>query len=220
MKFKTAFKKNCRYIPIVVIVFYSIVFLSVLTYPVSAEIINPYDPIPSSNETNAFYMFEGQAYVFSKGVGSNLYLYAEDGGQIFREFTIQMFANQKAFYQIKIDDQVFEEGEFVFRKQVKAESAYSTATIKVTLKNLTGVELPSFVFADLILLDVGEVPPDEPGGEISPIIEPYIRMTQGEMNAFIAIRLVTDISLTILGFLVGSSLAVIKTDYQGVEQVG
>jgi uncharacterized membrane protein YqaE (UPF0057 family) len=44
-------------------------------------------------------------------------------------------------------------------------------------------------------------------------------MTQGQWNMYIFMRLLIDITLTILGYLAGSSLAVIKCDYRGVEQI-
>jgi len=227
MRLIKTMRRNCKYIPFVVIIFYSIVFLMVFTTPYTSAgntdggIVDPYLPPSkngSSNASDVFYRFEGQVFILSKGEGSDLYLYAQDNANIFREFSIYMLTNQKSYYQILIDNQVHSEGEFEFMKIVKASSPYSSADIEVKLVNETGVELPSFKFSNLILLDVGEAP-GEPE-EISPIIEPYIKMTQGEMNVFIATRLITDLSLTILGFLVGSSIAVLKTDYQGVEQVG
>jgi hypothetical protein len=179
---------------------------------------------PQNNTINLFYQFEGRVFVLGQPI-STIWSYAStDGGMITSKFEVHMFANQHCYYQIKLDNQTVDQGDFDFWRKVPLETQYTSAEIEVTLKNVTGVTLPKFTFAHISIYRPdagggGGGPGGGGDGDISPIIEPYIKMTQGQWNMFILARLLIDITLAVLGYLAGSSLAVIKCDYRGVEQV-
>jgi hypothetical protein len=175
-----------------------------------------------NNITKRFEQFEGRVYILAKpSPGSDLFLYGAPNGKLFREFEIHMFANEHAYYQIKLDNQTLEVGQFDFFKKTTAESPYNVITVEVILKNETDITLPVFKFANLKLIDLGEPTEkeEEEEEEPSPIIEPYRKIfTPSEWNIHLATRMISLIGLTVLGYLVGSSLAIIKMDLQGAER--
>jgi hypothetical protein len=228
--FRKALKLNSKWHPLVIPMIVVIMYTSLFScaYLVSAD-----DPgiggiqypggNQSGNAVNMFYQFEGRVYVLGETIG-NMYVYAiPSGGIITSKFVIEMFANQHCYYQIRLDNQTVDQGDFDFWKRVPLQSQYSFTDIEVTLRNVTGVTLPKFTFSHVTI-----IPPEGSGtgagndngnGGVSPILEPYIKMTQGEWSLFIIARLFIDIALGVLGYLAGSSLAVIKCDYRGVEQM-
>jgi len=199
---------------IVQTILFSLAFISE-----SSEAQNITNPFDSGGIDSKFYKYEGRVYLVGNLPGNDLFLHGATNCQMYRKFEVHMLANQHSFYKIIMDNQTYKTGEFDFWTKVEVESPYNYVDVEVILQNRTGVELPKFTFYNMYL--IGAPPPSEGGDEedTSTILDPYIQMTRGELNAFVALRLFSDISLTILGFLAGSSSAVIRSDYQGVYRV-
>ena len=189
----------------------------------SAEITNPFGGSSGndSNYSEIFDQFEGFVIVASAvDVGSHdLHLYALPGqrAQIYRNFSIYIFTNQPCFYEVKVDDQVLTRGHSLWKAIVKSSSPYSEMNIEVTLINETNSSLPVFRFSGLKLLDSPWDVIDE--GDGAPIVEEWIRFTQGEFTAWIIRGILLQLSFAFLGIVAGTSYASIHADLRGIQRV-
>lgn len=194
---------------------------SLIIPSVSGEIINPFAPEGNvSNYTEKFKQFEGFVAVMSGvNVGAHdLHLYALPGqrAQLYRNFSVFIFSNMPCFYEVRIDDQVYQRGYCEWRASVKASSPYAMVNIKVTLINETNTSLPVFLFKDVKLLDSPWEAFEE--GEI-PIAEEWIRFTRGEFNAWVLTRIAVNILFAFLAVVSGTSYATIQADLRGIQRV-
>ena len=197
----------------------------IFTNQVKAEIINPFEPDKSyddlTNYTEIFKQFEGFVMLTSvQGGGGTLHLMAvpDKSAQIYRNFSIYIFSNQPCFYEIKIDDQVFQRGYSEWKKVVRTKSDYNSINIKVTLVNMTNVTLQPFNFPELTILDS----PWDAAGEGEggpPIAEEWIRFSRLEFTNWVLARIAIDIGFALLGIMVGISMATISADYSGIKRV-
>ena len=242
MKTTGYFIKNVLRFSAIVIPVYIIMMLGVSTFyyenphlhfidQVKGDIINPFDPDyqddEDGNETDyieKFKQFEGYVILASatEAGGHDLHLFALPGqkAQIYRNYSIYIFTNQPCYYQVMVDDQLYERGHSEWKTKVRGSSPYSNINIEVTLINETNATLPVFKFKDVTLL----YSPWETGGggagdEDEEEGEEWIRFSQGEFNTFIAIRIVSDIIYAFLGVVAGISFAAVRTDTLGIQRV-
>jgi hypothetical protein len=146
----------------------------------------------------------------------------QNGANLYRDFSIYIFTNQQANYQIKIDNFTVESGSVSWLKRIDQHSDYSKADIYVLVENLTG-GVRDFSFDDIRLVDNpwSSSQPDESENNqrsIPDIIKPYVEMSQGEFNLFIAKRVIADIASVIAGIIVGIQIAALKADFRGIER--
>ena len=169
----------------------------------------------SENVSQMFKMYEGKVIILSRQNNTNnIVSPTQKGGVMYPYFEIYMFANQPSYYLIKLDNQTYKMGHFVWWARVKAHTEYQTIDVEVILKNKTGVELPSFKFTNIHVIQYPseEKPPS--------VVEPYVRMfTEGEVTMMLVKRVISDTILMFWGFLTGVGIAVIHADLRGVERV-
>lgn len=188
---------------------------------VSAKIVNPFDTDYEGSKQNyskKFSQFEGFAIIMSAVEVSshNLHLFALPGqnAQLYRNFSIYMFSNQPFYYEIKIDDQVYQRGYSEWKGIVKASSPYNDLNVQVKLINETNATLPIFYFKNLKLLDSPWEAVSE--GEGPPVIEEWIKFTQGEFTMWIVKMIAIQLSFGFFGAVIGTSTASIKADLRGI----
>lgn len=238
MSHKTASKKNkCKLIILGLIFYILIMSLFTVNYLNKNNLdLDKYDAIiiPGGEggtggttpiEDKTYTIFDAQVIIMSnidKDDKYKLHLFALPGqvAEIYRDFSIFMYSNQPANYLIKIDNQTHTTGSFNWIKRIDTRSEYRNIDILVILENATGVSR-QFKFNNLRLIEspwVKSEDKDEGEDKIPDFIEPYIRMTQGEMNIFIAQRVFADIAAVVLGILFGTQLAAVKADLRGIER--
>jgi len=183
------------------------------------EVVNPFETIPVSNYSNRFSRFEGYVVISSGVKDHDLHLYALPGeiAQIYRNFSVLIFANMPCFYEVKIDDQVYERGYCEWRSVVKASSPYTTVNVEVLLLNETNVSLPLFEFKDLKLLDSPWEAIEEGEGPV--VVEEWIRFTRGEFTTWVLMRIGIQILFAFLGIVSGTSYATVHADLRGIERI-
>jgi len=191
---------------------------------VSAEIVNPFDTDykgTKQNYTEKFAQFEGFVVIMSAvEINShNLHLFALPGqnAQIYRNFSIFIFSNQPCYYEIKIDDQVYQRGYSEWKGIVKGSSPYNDMNVQVKLINETNASIPIFYFTNLKLLDS---PWEAIGGEETPApVEEWIKFRQGEWSFFVIKQIAVGIVFVFVGMMVGTSSAAIKADLRGIQRI-
>ena len=201
----------------------------VFTDQLSAEFVNPFESgnenSNMSNYTQYFDQFEGFVIVGSATEVNNhhLHLFAlpNQKANVYRDIKIYIFSNQPCYYRVKVDDQIHSQGYNEWKSSVKATSSYSTVSIEVTLVNETNVTLPVFIFKDLVLMDNpwDAVSDDDDDDSSVTDVDEWIRMSRGEFNMFIATRIAVDIIFGFLGFVAGTSIAVMHADTMGIQRV-
>lgn len=161
-----------------------------------------------------FKMYEGKVIVLSrKNNTRNIVSPDSVDGRMYPDFEIYMFANQPSYYLIKLDNQTYKTGYFKWWARVKAHTEYQSIDIEVVLKNKTGVELPHFTYKHVAITHGGAAQPPS-------IVEPYVKMfTEGQVNAMLIKRVISDMLLAIWGLLTGIGMAVIRADLRGIERV-
>jgi len=176
---------------------------------VANDIKNPFgDEIENDtlNYFEKFKQFEGFVIVASATETNthDLHLMALPGqrAKLYRNFTIFMFSNMPCYYEIKIDDQVFERGYFEWKASVKSSSPYNTLDISVRLINETNVSLPGFNFIGMELLDSPWEVIEE--GEGPAVIEEWIRMTRGEFTTWVIKMILMQIAFGFIGAVGGT----------------
>ena len=192
------------------------------------SITDPLDTEPEKNgadDKTEPDIFDAQVIVMSNierhtGHPLHLFILPGQGGQLYRDFSVYIFTNQKVDYLIKIDNQTYDSGTGGWMKIVKARSEYDAVDISVTLVNSSLVER-KFGFNNLQLLDSPwqTAPGDGDDINIPDIVEPYIKMTQGEMSMFIVKRVFADVVSVIAAIVIGIQIAAMKSDLRGIERV-
>lgn len=190
----------------------------------SAEIVNPFsndNATGGSNYSEVFEQFEGFVIIASavETTSHNLHLFALPGqnAQIYRNFSIYVFSNQPCFYEVRIDDQILQQGHSNWKAVVKSSSPYTTMDVKVTLINDTNVSLPVFIFSGIKLLDSPWDAIDE--GEGPPVAEEWIRFSQGEFTAWVIRGILIQVGFAFLGVVCGTSYASVHADLRGIQRV-
>jgi len=166
-----------------------------------------------------FKQFEADVFILSGHQEHDLFLSARPGAkaQLYRNFSIYIFSNQPCFYEIKMDDQIYERGYLEFKTVVKASSPYEHVSIYVRLINNSNVSLPTFSFSELPLLDSPwEISGEE--GEAA-IVEEWIRFTRGEFTSWVIMRILIDVGFAFLGVVFGTSYATLHADLRGIDQI-
>lgn len=193
---------------------------------VSADIPNPfeggdYDNGDIKNYSEIFKQFEGYVILASnvESGSHDLHLFALPGqnAQIYRNFTLFIFTNQPCYYEVKIDDQVYQRGYSEWKALVKSSSPYTTMNIVVTLKNETNATLPLFEFKNIKLLDS---PWEAQGGEEEvPVVEEWIRFSRGEFTWWVIRGIALQLGFAFLGIVSGTAYASIHADTRGINRV-
>ena len=233
LRFRIIKKTACRCALIMIVYVFIMLFVSAIIHDnpemifpgqVSADITNPFDNeniTDPFNYSERFKQFEGFVILASatETKTHDLHLMALPGqrAKIYRNFTIYIFSNMPCFYEVRIDDQVFERGSCEWKAKVRSSSPYNTINIEVRLVNLTNVSLPVFNFKNIELLDspweaVGE-------GEGPPVVEEWIRMTRGEFSMWVIRNILMQICFGFLGAVGGISLATMHADLRGIERI-
>lgn len=234
-RFKLKRTKEILRISAIVLVLYIFLMLFIsaviqdnpeLMFPgqVSADITNPFGDddsnITDQNYSERFKQFEGFVVVASatETKTHDLHLMALPGqrAKLYRNFTIYIFSNMPCFYEIRLDDQVYERGFSEWKAKVSGSSPYNTLDIEVRLINLTNVSLPVFLFSGLELLDN---PWEATGGGGTPVVEEWIRMTRGDFSVWVIKMIFMQIGFGFLGAVGGTSLATIHADIRGIERL-
>jgi hypothetical protein len=197
------------------------------------DIVNPFPDPPSGGnqtvpDTTGSGVFDAQVMLLSnveRGTQYNIHLFALPGqkAELFRDFSVYIYSNQPANYLIKVDGQTHASGSVIWMKKIELHSEYETMDVFVTLENKTGVSR-EFKFEKIVLLDspwqTKDKDKDKQADEDVPdLIDPYVRMSRGELNEFIIKRVFADIVAVILAILFGLQLAALKADLRGIDRV-
>lgn len=197
------------------------------------DVINPFpDPPSGGNQTTpketGSNVFDAQVILMSnveRGTQYYIHLFALPGqkAELFRDFTVFIYSNQPANYLIKVDGQTHASGSVGWMKKIDLHSDYESMDVIVTLENKTGVSR-EYKFEKIVLLDSPWQTKDkdktgEDDEDVPDIIDPYVRMSRGELNEFIIKRVFADIMAVILAILFGLQLAALKADLRGIDRV-
>lgn len=200
------------------------------TSQVSAGIINPFennndggtnDFDNMTDYVEYFKQFEADVFILSGHESHDLFLSARPGNtksQIYRNFSIYIFSNMPCFYEIKIDEQLYQRGYSEFKTVVKASSPYEDMVVSVRIINQTNVSLPLFMFSNIILLDSPwDIITEEGEGGLP--AEEWVRFSRGEFTTWVIMRIIIDIGFVFMGVVAGTSYATLHADLRGIEQV-
>ena len=246
--FKKIFRNTRKYIHVVVLGFLLyILIISTLTvfYLDNPQLVftdreydNPFqrfgdftDPLDfpeeDENETDGGpQIYDAQVILMSnieRHTDHILHLFALPGqrSQIYRDFSVLIYVSDTSEYLLKVDNQTFDSGTVTWMTRIDVHTEYDEVDVKVYLTNATNAER-IFDFKGVYLLDSPwQSTPDDSGDEpdIPDIVEPYIKMSQGEFSMFVAKRIFADIASVIAAILIGIQLAAIKSDLRGIERV-
>jgi len=240
--FKKSKKTTCKFILIgllayaLIISFSTAIFLDTHSFKTDfldnyEDIINPFpgdgnNTKPPDEKTDPN-VFDAQVILMSnveRGTSYNIHLFALPGqkSELYRDFSVYIYTSQKANYIVKVDNQTRKSGEVTWMERIDLNSEYETMDVKVILNNKTGVQR-DFVFKKITLLDspwqAKEDKDKDKDESVPDIIDPYIRMSRGELNEFVAKRVIADIAAVILGILFGVQIAALKADLRGIDRV-
>ena len=185
------------------------------------------DTIPDEWENpNASKMFDVQVLILSNiqtetSYTTHLFVAPGQTAKIYRDFAVFIFANQKATYIIKMDNQTYTSGAMFWMKRITMHSDYSKLNLRVLIANESGVER-NFDFVDIRLIDSPWQSDEDQGGnqsEIPDIIKPYLSMSQGEFTAFVLKRVVADVLSVLAAIFIGIQLATMRADLRGVARM-
>jgi hypothetical protein len=171
-------------------------------------------------------IFDGQVYLMSnveRGTGYSLHLFAMPGqkSELYRDFSIYMFSNQKCNFLIKIDNQTYDRGEMTWFHRVDANSEYNKLDVTVILENTSQVSR-EYKFKSIQLLDSPwqtKKEKEEKEEETPDMVRPYLEMTQGDLNMFIVKRVIADIVSVIFGIMIGIQMAAVRADLRGIQRM-
>lgn len=140
---------------------------------------------------------------------------------IYRDFSIFIYSNQPANYLVKMDGQTHSTGSLSWMKRIDMRSEYRNVDIEVILENATGISR-TFLFENIRLVDspwVRDEDKDDDDDRVPDLLDPYIKMSRGEMNVFIAKRVFADVVAVVMGILFGIQMAAVKADLVGISRV-
>jgi hypothetical protein len=141
---------------------------------------------------------------------------------LYRDFSVFIYSNQPAKYIIKMDGQTYSTGTLEWMKRIEMRSEYRNIDVDVILENATGITR-TFSFENIRLVDSpwvrDEDKKDDDDDRVTDILDPYVKMSRGEMNIFIAKRVFADVVAVIMGILFGIQMAAVKADLAGISRV-
>lgn len=176
---------------------------------------------------NASKMFDVQVVVLSNiqtdtSYPQHLFVLPGQQAKIYRDFAVFIFANQRATYIVKMDNQTYTSGAMFWMKRITMRSDYSKLNLQVLVANETGVER-NFEFTDIRLVDSPWQATDDGNGgnesKIPDIIKPYLALSEGEFTAFVLKRVVADVLSVVAAIFIGIQLATMKADLRGVGRM-
>jgi len=244
-KFNRKFKKYIPVFTLVIFLYFSIVSLAAVFYSENPQLVftdqryenqmmkigDLVDPFPDGKNESELEeeskLFDAQVVVMSnieRHTEYKLHLFALPGqiSQVYRDFSIYIFTNQETDYIVKLDNQTLKTGKMFWMERIDTRSEYDKVTLEIILANQSGVERV-FNFKKLELIDspwqTKDEGDDDKDKDVPDVVKPYLQMTQGDFNLFIAKRVFADIVSVICGIILGIYFAAIKADLRGIGRI-